>query len=142
MYSFDAPIPGESLTKMPGGSAMEHPPQFTDLEDALEYVWKRFTSPKHSLNVVLLLKKGMTVEYIVNTIMFQGVAQGKWSVDLALLMYQVVFWQVEAIAKLKKINYKGKSPDVKQNEFLSNFVDLLEEPREASVPLSIFKGIS
>lgn len=147
MYNFDAPIPGQSLTTLPGSSPMQHPPQFPNLNDALEYVWDKFTNPKHATRIILLLKSGVPVEYIVNTVLFQGVATGSWTVDVALLMYQVVYWQIESIAKLKKIKYKGKNPDVKQNDFLSQFTDMLNKPNESvpdptapSTP-SIFKGL-
>ena len=35
---FDAPIPGESLTDTPGNAKWEHPPQFTKVEEASEYI--------------------------------------------------------------------------------------------------------
>ena len=38
---FDAPIPGQSLTDTPGNAKWEHPPQFTDVEEASEHVWDR-----------------------------------------------------------------------------------------------------
>lgn len=146
MYNFDAPIPGQSLTSLPGSSPMEHPPQFPDPQAALEYVWTQFTNPKHATRVILMLKKGIPVEFITNTVLFQGVMAGKWTVDTALLMYQVVFWQIESIAKLKKIKYQGKNVDVQQQQFLSQFVDLLDKP-DTAVPTatptpSLFKGLS
>lgn len=144
MYNFDAPIPGQSLTQMPGASPMEYPPQFPDVNDALEFLWEKLTTPKQTTRVLLLLKKDTPVEYIVNTLLFQGVASGKWTVDTALLMYQVVFWQIEAIAKLKGVKYKDKNPDVQQEEFLSQFTDLLQKPEPAEVTPkspSVFKGL-
>lgn len=145
MYNFDAPIPGQSLTQTPGASPMEHPPQFAKVEDALEYIWDTITTPKYTTQLLLLLKKGMPVEYIVNTVLFTGVAKGAFTVDTALLMYQIVFWQVENIAKLKGVKYEKFNPDVKQEEFLSQFVDLLDEPAAPKATLSpksnLFKGL-
>ena len=37
---FDAPVPGQSLTDTPGNYPWEHPPQFTDPEEASEYIWQ------------------------------------------------------------------------------------------------------
>ena len=31
---FDTPIPGQSLTDVPGNGPWEHPPQFTNIDDA------------------------------------------------------------------------------------------------------------
>lgn len=141
MYNFDAPIPGESLTKMPGAMPMEMPPQFPDPNDALNYLWDKFTHPKQATRLILLLKKGAPVEAIVNTVLFEAVAQGKITVDVALVIYQVVYWQIEIIAKTKKVKYTTKNPDTKQDEFLAQFTDLLNEPEEQETKPSIFKGL-
>ena len=38
---FDAPIPGESLTDTPGNASWEHPPQFTNVNEAAEHIWDK-----------------------------------------------------------------------------------------------------
>lgn len=144
MYNFDAPIPGQSLTMPPGAMAMEHPPSFTDPEQALEYIWNKLTVPKKARDLILLLKKGAPVEYIVNTVLFEGVIQGLWTVDVAMLMYQVVVWQVEKIAQMKGVKYKFRNDDPREEEFLSQFVDLLDVESSAPMPStskSPFKGL-
>lgn len=142
MYNFDAAIPGQSLTMQPGAMPMEHPPQFANPEDALEYLWDRLTIPKQATKLLLMLKKGVPIEFIVNTVLFEGVIQGKWTPDLALLMYQVVIWQVETIAKKKGVKYTLRNDDPQYDDFLSQFTDLLEKPEEvAPKKASVFKGL-
>lgn len=142
MYNFDAPIPGESLTKMPSSMPMEMPAQFSDPEQALNYFWDKLTIPKKATQLILLLKKGAPVESVVNTVLFEAIAQGVVTVDLALNLYQIVYWQVETIAKSKGIKYKTKNPDPVYDEFLAQFVDLLKEPDEQEAKkTSIFKGL-
>ena len=43
---FDAPAPGQSLTDTPGNAAWEHPPEFTDVEEASEYLWQKLHEEK------------------------------------------------------------------------------------------------
>ena len=43
---FDTSIPGESLTKTPGNAAWETPPQYTDVEEAAEYIWDKLHEEK------------------------------------------------------------------------------------------------
>ena len=44
---FDAPVPGQSLTDTPGNARWEHPPEYTDVEEASEYVWERLHKKKY-----------------------------------------------------------------------------------------------
>jgi hypothetical protein len=46
---FDAPIPGQGLTDKPGNYPWEHPPQYTDTQEATEFVWEKLTD-SHSLH--------------------------------------------------------------------------------------------
>ena len=48
---FDAPIPGQSLTDTPGNSPWEHPPQFSNVNDAAEYVWNTLHEPEVSVQI-------------------------------------------------------------------------------------------
>jgi hypothetical protein len=98
-----APIPGQGLTQPVGASPNQHPPQFVQLDDALNFTWKRLHNKKSLTQLILMLKTGMPVEVYARTIIYQGLLQNRWTPTLALLMVQTVIWQIEAIAKLKKI---------------------------------------
>lgn len=123
--NFDAPIPGQSLTQPVGGSRVEHPPQFVHLDDALNFTWDMLHKPKVLLKMMGLLKAGASVESIVSTSLFRGISEGKWTVDLALLMYQTVVWQVESIAKLKRIDYRTFNDDRKHNQAMLTIGNLI-----------------
>ena len=59
---FDAPIPGESLTDTPGNAKWEHPPQFTKVEEASEYIWDRLHDEKLLDQIITMLKNQVPVE--------------------------------------------------------------------------------
>lgn len=124
--SFDAPIPGQSLTQHPGSSPMEYPPQFTDLDTALEYVWDRLHKPNALINLVGYLKAKTPVEILARTIIYQGLLKNNWNVDMSLLMLQGVIWQIEAIAKLKGIKTKTFVDDPNKTKSIVNISNLLE----------------
>tara|TARA_B100000424_G_scaffold226920_1_gene187536 strand:+ start:170 stop:676 length:507 start_codon:yes stop_codon:yes gene_type:complete len=94
---FDAPIPGQSLTNTPGNYPWEHPPQYTNIKEASEYVWDILHKEKNADQVLTFLKNGIPVEAIARTILFGGFMEGKWSVDVALLIAEVVFKQIMAM---------------------------------------------
>ena len=140
---FDAALPGQSLTATPGSMPMERPPQHTDANAALEDIFTKLTMPKNIAKLTVLLKSGTPIEYIVRTILFEGVAQGKWAVDMALMLAQTVFWMVEAVAKLKNVKPKLKNFDQDQYEFMARFTNLLDKETKSTEATSskFFTGI-
>ena len=106
---FDTPIPGQSLTDIPGNGPWEHPPQFTNIDDASEYVWKRIHNEKQLGQIITFLNNGIPVEAIARMILFSGFMDGKWTPDVALLLAKVVFKQIMAIGM------KAEIPNIEVN---------------------------
>jgi hypothetical protein len=100
---FDAPIPGQSLTDTPGNPSWEHPPQFTDVEQASEYVWGKIHNERALTQIILFLKEGVPVEAIARMVLFGGFMEGKWTPDVAILLSEIVFKQIMAIGIKTKI---------------------------------------
>ena len=68
--SFDAPVPGESLTNTPGNAAWEHPPTYAKAEDALEFVNRFFTRNMTKIGLLRLkqsdnLLSGFSQAYVL-----------------------------------------------------------------------------
>ena len=123
---FDAPIPGQSLTDIPGNYPWEHPPQFTDLNEAAEFVWDNLHEENKLEQILLLLKSGVSVEGLTRGMLFTGFIDGKWNVDLALLLTEIVFNQVLAIGVKAKIkNIKILSSDNSNAEFRKEYGKLM-----------------
>lgn len=133
---FDAPIPGQSLTQHPGASPVEHPPKFVHLNDALEFVWKQFHKKKPLVKLIMMLKGGVPAEAVCRTVLYQGLLKSYWTVDLALLMFQTVLWQVEAIGKLKGIKVQAFNEDPKYNNFLLQTDKMLQEKQNTDEQMS------
>lgn len=104
---FDTPIPGQSLTNTPGNYPWEHPPQYTNIEQASEYVWDILHREESLDQILTFLRNGIPVEAVARIVLFGGFMEGKWSVDVALLIAEVVFKQIMAIgikANIQNIN--------------------------------------
>lgn len=139
------PIPGQSLTDAPGSSMAKKPPMFVHEPDALNFMWNKVLSnPKTVTQIMTFLKAGLTVIEITNTLLYAGCASSKWTLDLAFLMYQEVAWQIEALAKIRKIRYTFKPIDETYNQFLIQYQDYIKEPEETPVEKAasaIFSGL-
>jgi hypothetical protein len=121
---FDGPIPGQSLTQEPGSAPYERPPQYANVEEALEVLFDKLSSKRQATRLVLLLKKGVPVEYLTRTILFEGFLQNKWTPDVALLMSRILMAMIISIGTQANVkNMVIFNPDKEQEDFLEQFLD-------------------
>ena len=78
-----SPIPGQSLTDEPGRATIEQPPKDNDPEVVIADIKKFVSQPKVSEELIGQMASGFPVETLVNMFVKGGVAQGKFSVDVA-----------------------------------------------------------
>ena len=126
--ALDGPIPGESLTKAPGAGAHERPIQFADMNEALEYLFDRLTDPKQVARMVAIMNAGAPAEAVACTILMSGFMQGKWTVDLALLLGPTVLRMIVAVAVRAGIpenKLKIRNPDKDFEKFVKDFKDYI-----------------
>ena len=96
--AFGAPVPGQSLTQPPKTMPYEHPPQFVKIEDAMNFMMGQLTSQQFMPQLLQMLEAKMPIEAIVRSLLFTGFASGKWTVNLAMLMYKPLMLAIIAIA--------------------------------------------
>ena len=136
---FDAPVPGQSLTDKPGNYPWEHPPQYTDTQEAAEYVWDKITQPAFADQVVAMLDAGIPVEAIGRIVVFSGFTEGKWTPDLGFVLAEVIMKMIATIgftAGVKK--FKISMQDLtnnKQMKAIMNVKSRNEELKKAAKSL-------
>lgn len=96
--AFGSPIPGSSLTKEFGNANYEKPPQFTKLTDAINYLVEQLLDPFYSKQLLQLIDAGMAIEAIARTLIFTGFSLGRWTPDLAMLLYKPLMLFLVAFA--------------------------------------------
>ena len=133
---FDAPIPGQGLTDKPGNYPWEHPPQYTDTQEATEFVWEKLTQPQFAQQVVAMLDSGIPVEAIGRIIVFSGFTEGKWTPDVGFVLAEVVMKMVATIGftggvKKFKISMEDLTNDNEMKDIL-NIKSRNEELEKAS----------
>ena len=94
---FDAPVPGQGMTDKPGNYPWEHPPQYTDTEEATEFVWDKLTQPQFAEQVIGMLDAGIPVEAIGRIIVFSGFTEGKWNPDVAFIITEPIMKMIAMI---------------------------------------------
>ena len=101
---FDTPIPGQSLTDTPGNYPWEHPPQFTDPEEATEFIWQTLHTEEFMEQVIGMLDAGVPIEAIARVIVFGGFVEGKFTPDVGFLITEPVMKMLMAIGVRAGLN--------------------------------------
>lgn len=92
------PVPGQSLTHAVGQMPWQHPPQFTKLEEALNFIMDQVTEPLHLKEMFRLFDLGISVDEMTRVIIFAGFTTGKFTPDLGIMLYKPLLLGIMAIA--------------------------------------------
>ena len=119
---FDAAIPGQSLTAELGSRPWQQPPQYTTVEEALDYYIPRLESEEVSAQLLDVLEMGIPVTTVANTLQLGSVMEGKHSVDVGILILPVLVELIMLIADTANVKYTSGLE--KDKEIRGSLVDL------------------
>jgi hypothetical protein len=130
---FNAPIPGESMTHELGARPWQQPAQYTTVEEALDYYIPRFANDDVINQTADVLRMGVPVTTLANTIQLASVMEGKHSIDVGMLVLPVIMEMIMYIAEAEGIDYvSGLEKDKKLRSTLikSSLIRLEEETQK------------
>lgn len=102
---FNAPIPGESLTKPPKQYAWERPPEMVDPEDVLQYYLGRLVKPEVMEGIMDALELDMTIKDLTEGMLRMGVANGLHTIDVSLIVAPVIHDFIKSAADDLGVEY-------------------------------------
>lgn len=83
---FDAPIPGQSLTKNPGLYPWDKPAKFNTTDEALEYYIDRFDDDANGAQLLSLMQTGLPISTLVDSMLLAGFSEGLYTPDIAVML--------------------------------------------------------
>lgn len=112
------PIPGANYTSDTKNYPWRQPPEFTDLDSALDYLSRRLTQFKTANGILNLAEAGVPLYKITSMILTLGLSEGKWTVDYMLLLAGPVTRMIELMCVGYEIDYDlGIEDD--ENDFVT-----------------------
>lgn len=100
------PIPGQSLTNSPEEPyPWEGPPEFTDVKDALDYVFAELLEEESLVPILKSISSGVPIADITAQIAYVGFREGKWNPDMVLLIIEPLMYILMALAEKADIQY-------------------------------------
>lgn len=103
--TIDAPIPGANYTSDTRNYPWHRPPEYTDLDSAIDYMVRVFDDREAVNAVVTMMDIGLDITTVCSTVIMKGVERGKWSVDLGILLAGPLSHMLVLFAKVYEIDY-------------------------------------
>jgi len=103
---FDGPIPVSSLTGELGAEKHERPPVYTDPVEAFDFVANGILSEDGAEKISLSAQLGVPAELIARSIIVTGWAEGYYSIDTMILIFQPVFGIIMKLLDKAGIKYE------------------------------------
>ena len=147
MNPFNAPTPGESLTRDPEQKfPWERPPEINDVDTAIKEVFVMLTERKSLVELLNLLNNGQPVDEIAQMVAYRGMSVGKYNSDLMLLLLEPIMYLLIAIAEEYEIEptiYEGMDDDIMDVDSVTESKQKLPKPEinKDSVPSSILARV-
>ena len=103
--SFDAPIPGQSLTMELGSRPWQNPSRFTNVDDTIDYYMERMSSEEFMVQLAEVLESGVHVTSIANSIQLSSVMEGVHTVDVGMLVLPMIMEMLMMIGDSAGVKY-------------------------------------
>lgn len=97
MLNAAGPIPGANFTSDTKSQPWHQPPEFTDVNKALDMLSDKITNFKVANGLLTFVELGVPLFKVSQMILMQGIAEGKWTMDLALLLAGPLTRMIELI---------------------------------------------
>lgn len=97
--TFDGPIPGENFTSDTRNYPWHRAPDLVDHDEAIEYVVDQMAKPEAMSAIMTLLEAGANIAGIVSTFNMVNISDGKYPIDLSILIAGPLARYLEIVAK-------------------------------------------
>jgi hypothetical protein len=109
--SFEAPIPGASLTTELGSRPWEQPPQYTTVMEAADFYLQGLFSSDGVDSIISSVELGDSAIDIVEKLTMSGASQGLHSVDVGVLVGPILVEAVKTVADFTDIDISTGDED-------------------------------
>lgn len=111
MPMFNAPIPGQSLTREPKSRPFERPPEIVHPEQALQMHLKRMNDVEFLDAAMTILEMGLPVRMLASGVLRSAVIEGMHGVDVSLIIQPTIEKFLIDVAEATNTPFKRVDPD-------------------------------
>ena len=130
---FDAPIPGMSLTHELGARPWQSPPQYTTVDEAIEYYLERMSTDEFMDQMADVLEMNVPVTTLANTIQLAGVMDGKHTVDVGMLVMPLLMEMIMLIGDNAGVKYDSGLTDIPDNRTKDTLIEAVRKEMQQKI---------
>ena len=130
---FDAPIPGMSLTHELGARPWQSPPQYTTVDEAIEYYLERMSTDEFMDQMADVLEMNVPVTTLANTIQLAGVMDGKHTVDVGMLVMPLLMEMIMLIGDNAGVKYDSGLTNVPDNRTKDTLIEAVRKEMQQKI---------
>ena len=130
---FDAPIPGMSLTHELGARPWQSPPQYTTVDEAVEYYLERMSTDEFMDQMADVLEMNIPVTTLANTIQLAGVMDGKHTVDVGMLVMPLLMEMIMLIGDNAGVKYDTGLTDAPNNTTKDTLIEAIRKEMQQKI---------
>lgn len=130
---FDAPIPGMSLTHELGARPWQSPPQYTTVDEAVEYYLERMSTDEFMDQMADVLEMNVPVTTLANTIQLAGVMDGKHTVDVGMLVMPLLMEMIMLIGDNAGVKYDSGLTNVPDNRTKDTLIEAVRKEMQQKI---------
>ena len=140
--NIDGPIPGESLTAEYGGRPWQKPPQYSTVDEAMQFYMQRMENDKFKDDLLDVIDNGIPLTIIANALQLGSVMEGYHSVDVGILVLPALVESLALIAENNGVTYKTGTEEqdegMPDTQFALAEKDMLNEVQDSMFDTSEF----
>lgn len=132
MDKFNGPIPGENYTSDTKNYSWHRPPEYDDLDLAIDYIGKKLTKEESAVGLLTMIEAGIPITDLTQTFIMSGIGNGKWTLDFGLLLAGPVAHIMVILAKSYGLKYElGIEDGISSKPPTSAFFKVVKEINRA-----------
>jgi len=109
--TFEAPIPGQSLTGELGSKPWEQPAKYDTVEEALDFYLERLSNMDISMDFFESINEGLPVTTAIDLVVSSGNMDGLHTMDIATLVAPILAEFVVAVCEKLDLNFTMEGED-------------------------------
>lgn len=134
----DGPIPGENFTSDTKNYPWHQPPEYKNIKVALDKMAVKLTEKKISRKLIALAEMGFPLVRISQMIIMEGIGQGKWTLDMGLLLAGPFTKIIEIMCDTYGVEYtigieEDEDEDFETGIFFKGLAELESSARDSGV---------
>jgi len=132
---FDYPIPGEGMTAEVGSRPWQNPPQYTTVEQALEFYIPKLVSEEIYDGLLDSMELGIPLTIMADSMQSAAVMQGLHTVDVGILAMPVIIEMLAYIGDEAGIEYNlGMDKPIDEDKISSTKIALAMKKMREKMP--------